>query len=358
MSYAGANATHAGADAAGRHHRVDPKLDARRLPLHGLPAVAAAPRARARDLRRDPRHEGRLLLPGRRPLVGHFRAHAVRRAHARAAAGRSSLRAGRLRRRGAREHAAGGGRRGRRRNPAALRGRGTAPRRRGRAGQFCRTRIGALPRLRGALRGPARAHSERVAHVGRRLRLGGRRLGDDPARLDGGALRRRRRPRPLPGVGRRRGRRRRRRAYRIPVRELRRGEPRGDRGPARLLVGREPNLVYLSSVAAVLARRKLGDPRAVAPTDREPTTDAARQSLPLGGGNPRPHYAIGHAGHRVVRGSPRCGWWRPAHEAADQSSRPRPAGVAERPRPGRRALAPDGRRGRAVRRGPGGAVPD
>ena len=62
--------------------------------------------------------------------------------------------------------------------------------------------------------------------------------GDDPARLDGGALRRRRRPRPLPGVGRRRGRRRRRRAYRLPVRELRRGQPRGDRGRARVPVGR------------------------------------------------------------------------------------------------------------------------
>ena len=65
MRHAGANATHAGADAAGRHDRVDPKLDARRLPLHGLPAVAAAPRPCPRDLRRDPRHEGRLLLPGR-----------------------------------------------------------------------------------------------------------------------------------------------------------------------------------------------------------------------------------------------------------------------------------------------------
>ena len=71
-------------------------------------------------------------------------------------------------------------------------------------------------------------------------------------------LRRRRRPRPFPGVRRRRGRRRRRRAHWVPVRELRRGQPRGDRGPARLLVGRKPNLVYLSSVAAVPARRELG----------------------------------------------------------------------------------------------------
>mmetsp|Transcript_27144 Transcript_27144/g.70323 ORF Transcript_27144/g.70323 Transcript_27144/m.70323 type:complete len:259 (+) Transcript_27144:244-1020(+) len=258
MSYAGANATHAGADAAGRHDRVDPKLDARRLPFHGLPAVAAAPRARARVMRRDPRHEGRLLLPGRRPLVGRFRTRALRRAHARAAAGRRGLRAKRLRRRGAREHAARGGRCGRRRNPKPVRGRRTAPRRRGRAWFFCRTRGGALPRLRGAVRGPARSHNERVAHVGRRLRLGGRRLGNYPVRNDGGALRRRRRPRPLPGVGRRRGRRRRRRAYRLPVRELRRGQPRGDRGRARVPVGREPNLVYFSSVAAVPARRELG----------------------------------------------------------------------------------------------------
>ena len=115
-------------------------------------------------------------------------------------------------------------------------------------------------------------------HVGRRLRLGGRRLGR-PGRHDGERstpprprpLRRRAPPRSTSSAS----------AYRVPC-ENSPGEPRGDRD-LPLLVGR-------SQISFTKCRRgpqrKLGDPRAVAPT-RRAATDAARR--PPAGGETRDH---------------------------------------------------------------------
>ena len=277
---------------AGRHDRVDPKLDARRLPLHGLPAVAAAPRPlRVTCVVTLVTKVGFYCQDAAAPWSGVF-VHApydaltlalqpgdevsVRDAYVDEELGSTQL-----------EVAAADDVEILNRYVAVVPLLVDA----GALGSFAE-RESSRCLAPGAVRGPARPYNERVAHVGRRLRLGGRRLEGRPcsARRRGASTP----PTPSSASGRRAPPRSTSSASGAPgsVRELRRGQPRGDRGRARVPVGCEPNLVYFSGVAAVPARRELGEPRAVAPTDAgEPATDAARRAPPLGG-NPRPHYAI------------------------------------------------------------------